>query len=53
MTVERNEYILRRMVRDLEARTVSDLTGPAVIRWCSGADRMDPEALDRAGALLD
>lgn len=63
--MERNHYILRRMIRNLGARTLSDLTGPFVIRWCSGADSPQPLAnntirggsqmavLDRAGALLD
>ncbi len=43
-SVQRNEYILRRLVRDLGVLTVSELTGPAVIRWCSGTDSPRPLA---------
>ena len=37
-TVERNEYILLRLVRDHGSRPLGDLTPTDVLRWCAGAD---------------
>jgi len=37
-TVERNEYILLRLVRDHAIPTLGDLTPTHVLRWCAGAD---------------